>query len=124
RSNVNRADPLLNVQPNFYPPLTGGVEPGDPFTPLLRVYENDKNQIRILVGAHEEVHNFTVHGIKWLFEPGTPTDLASVNNSGYRNSQMMGISEHFEFLSPIVPIENQNPPPGGGGGGFKSGTDG
>jgi manganese oxidase len=100
-SNILRADPLLNVQPNFYPPLTGGVQPGDPFTPLLRAYENDKVQIRILVGAHEEGHNFTVHGHKWLFEPGTPQDPVSSanNNTGYRNSQMMGISEHFEFVA-------------------------
>jgi len=100
-SNIVRADPLLNVQPTFYPPLTGGVQPGDPFTPLLRAYENDKVQIRILVGAHEEGHNFTVHGHKWLFEPGTPQDPISSanNNTGYRNSQMMGISEHFEFVA-------------------------
>jgi hypothetical protein len=98
-SNIVRADPLLNVQPTFYPPLTGGVQPGDPFTPLLRAYENDKVQVRILVGAHEEGHNFTVHGHKWLFEPGTPQDPLAVNNTGYRNSQIMGISEHFEFVT-------------------------
>lgn len=106
-SRVNRADPALNTQPNFYPPLTGGVEPADPFTPLLRAYENDRVQVRVLVGAHEEGHNFSIHGVKWLFEP-------SASNSGWRNSQMMGISEHFEFLAPLVPIENQNPAPGGG----------
>ena len=100
-SNIFRADPLLNVQPTFYPPLTGGVQPGDPFTPLLRAYENDKVQVRILVGAHEEGHNFNVHGHKWLFEPGTPQDPISSanNNTGYRNSQIMGISEHFEFVT-------------------------
>jgi hypothetical protein len=93
--SITRADPLLNVQPNFYPRLTKGVKPTDPFTPLMRFYENDKVQIRILVGAHEEGHNVSVHGTKWLFEPSDP-------NSGWRNSQMMGISEHFEFvLSPI-----------------------
>ena len=57
-------------------------------------------QIRLLVGAHEEGHNFSVHGIKWLFEPSEP-------NSGYRNSQMMGISEHFEFIVPQI-IKNPN----------------
>jgi hypothetical protein len=51
RSNVLRADGRFNVQPNFYPPLTADVQPGDPFTPLLRAYENDPVQIRILVGA-------------------------------------------------------------------------
>jgi manganese oxidase len=92
-SNVTRADTALNVQPGFYAPLTTNVQPKDPYTPLLRSYENDRVQIRILVGAHEEGHNFSVHGIKWLFEPSDP-------NSGWRNSQMMGISEHFEFIVP------------------------
>jgi manganese oxidase len=96
RSDVTRADPAFNTQPNFYPALTSDVKPGDPFTPLLRAYENDKVQIRILVGAHEEGHNFSIHGMKWLFEP-------SDANSGYRNSQMMGISEHYEFVVPTLP---------------------
>ena len=99
KSNITRADPQFNVQPTFYPALTKGVEPGDPFTPLLRVYENDKVQIRILVGAHEETHNLTINGHKWLHQPGTPQDLLAVNNSGFRNSQIAGISEHFEFLT-------------------------
>lgn len=96
RSNVTRADGRFNIQPNFYPPLTADVQPGDPFTPLLRAYEDDPVQIRILVGAHEEGHNFNVNGIKWKFEP-------SDTNSGYRNNQMMGISEHFEFVVPKLP---------------------
>ncbi|HKS10385.1 MAG TPA: hypothetical protein VJS13_12615, partial [Pyrinomonadaceae bacterium] len=99
KSNILRADPNFNVQPTFYPALTNGVQPGDPFTPLLRAYENDRVQIRILVGAHEETHNLTINGHKWLHQPGTPTDPLAVNNSGYRNSQMAGISEHFEMLT-------------------------
>src|ERR1700752_2013362 len=99
KSNIFRADPLFNVQPSFYPALTKGVQPGDPVTPLLRAYENDKVQIRILVGAHEETHNLTINGHKWFHQPGTPQDPLAVNNSGYRNSQMAGISEHFEFLT-------------------------
>jgi len=99
KSNITRADPQFNVQPTFYPALTKGVQPGDPFTPLLRAYENDKVQIRILVGAHEETHNLTINGHKWLHQPGTPQDPLAVNNSGFRNSQMAGISEHFEFVT-------------------------
>lgn len=99
KSNITRADPLFNVQPTFYPALTKGVQPGDPFTPLLRAYENDKVQIRILVGAHEETHNLTINGHKWLHQPGTPQDPLAINNTGYRNSQVAGISEHFEFLT-------------------------
>ncbi len=98
RSDITRANTALNIQPAFYPPLTGGIKPGDPYTPLLRAYEDDRVQIRILVGAHEEGHNFAINGIKWLFEP-------SDANSGYRASQMMGISEHFEFIVPMLPKE-------------------
>ncbi|HEX8720343.1 MAG TPA: hypothetical protein VF736_06865, partial [Pyrinomonadaceae bacterium] len=105
RSNVNRADARFNVQPTFYPALTGDVKGGDPYTPLLRAYEDDTVQVRILVGAHEEGHNFEVQGIKWKFEPGTPEDPVADanNNTGYRNNQMMGISEHYEFVVPKLP---------------------
>jgi hypothetical protein len=104
RSDIIRKDTRFNVQPNFYPPLTAGIEPGDPFTPLLRAFEDDRVQVRILVGAHEEGHNFTINGIKWLFEPSFP-------NSGWRNSQMMGISEHYEFVVPVLPMPDQTPGP-------------
>ena len=103
RSDITRANPALNSQPGFYPALTGGLQGGDPFTPVLRAYEADKVQIRVLVGAHEESHNFSVHGQKWLYERTDP-------NSGYRNSQSMGISEHFEFELPgIAAIKGATP---------------
>jgi hypothetical protein len=92
-SNISRADTMLNVQPTFYQALNQGLLPRDPYTPMLRAYENDRVQVRVLVGGQEEGHNFNIHGIKWLQEPGNP-------DSGYRNSQMMGISEHFEFIVP------------------------
>ncbi|MDH3496506.1 MAG: copper oxidase [Gemmatimonadota bacterium] len=94
---IKRADPLMDADPATWPvaPLTGGVLAGDPATPLFRTYEGDKVQVRTLVGAHEEGHNFTVHGLRWLFEP-------SWANSGYRSSQMYGISEHFEFEIPAM----------------------
>jgi len=109
KSNIFRADPAFNVQPTFYPALTQGVQAGDPFTPLLRAYENDKIQIRILVGAHEETHNLTINGHKWLHQPGTPQDPLAVNNSGFRNSQMAGISEHFEMLTGKESIMGSRP---------------
>jgi len=93
---VLRADPDMNQQPVFYPPLTADVRPGDPFTPIMRAYENDRVQMRLLVGAQEEGHNFLAHGLKWLLEP-------SWSNSGYRNFGMMGISEHFEMAVPEFP---------------------
>lgn len=92
----DRADNDLDSQPTFYPPLTQGLEGGDPFTPLFRAFEGDHVHIRTLVGAHEEPHNFTVHGLKWLAEPDYP-------DSGYRNSQSAAISEWFDFVVPRVP---------------------
>ncbi len=94
-ASISRPNSPLN-NPDPYPaPLTGGVQPADPFTPLLRAYANDHVQIRVQVGATEESHNFSTHGTKWMHEP-------SWNNSGYRNSQMIGISEHFEMLLPSL----------------------
>jgi hypothetical protein len=98
-SLTNREDAALNVQPGFYPPLTKGLTPGDPFTPMFRVFEGDRVHIRVLVGAHEEPHNFSVNGVKWLAEPDYP-------DSGYRNSQGMAISEWFDFVVPRVPSLN------------------
>jgi len=96
QSRTDRAVKALNSQPNVFSwPLTKDVMPGDPFTPLLKAYTGDRVQIRILMGAHEEGHNFSAHGIKWLFE-------SSLKNSGYKNAQMLGISEHFEFEVPTV----------------------
>ncbi len=97
-SKTTRADPALNSQPSFYPPLTKGVQPLDPFTPLMRAYEGDKTIVRMLTGATEEGHNFTIHGLRWLHEADDPT-------SGWRNAEMNGISEHFEFeLGPLPRI--------------------
>lgn len=86
--------PALTTQPApqlLEPYIDGGPQRTDPFTPLIRGYPGDKIQIRTLVGAHLQPHAFTVHGNKWLFEP-------SYQNSGWRNVQGMGISEHFEML--------------------------
>lgn len=105
-SSIERADKQLNVQPpptqaispgspyNFppylIPPGAGGPQETDPFTPLIRGYTGDDIQIRTLVGAHLQPHAFTIHGVKWLAQP-------SYMNSGYRNVQGMGLSEHFEM---------------------------
>ncbi|MGR8931873.1 MAG: copper oxidase [Gammaproteobacteria bacterium] len=90
-SRTDRAIAQLNTQPQFFvQSLTEDLLPGDPFTPMLKAYAGDRVQIRILQGAHEEGHNFGIDGVRWLFEP-------SAKNSGYKNGQMLGISEHFEF---------------------------
>ncbi|HEX4966049.1 MAG TPA: hypothetical protein VF173_34890, partial [Thermoanaerobaculia bacterium] len=79
-------------QTSPYTALTAGVQPGDPFTPLLRAYPGDDVQLRTLTGAHLNPHNFTIQGINWLMQP-------SFVDSGWRNSQVMGISEHFDLIS-------------------------
>lgn len=67
------------------------VTHGDPSTPLLKAYQGDKVMIRLIQGAQEEQHIFSVNGQKWLKEPSDP-------DSGYTNAQEIGISEHFEFF--------------------------
>lgn len=82
-----------------YPPLTAGVEASDPFTPLLRGYAGDDVQVRVLIGAHINPHNFTIHSLDWLNQP-------SYVDSGWRNSQVMGISEHYNLLLKLLPMFN------------------
>jgi hypothetical protein len=94
-SSIPRADPDLNAQPN--PLELVNAQPDDPYTPLLEAYANDKVQVRTLVGAHVQSHAFEIHGVKWLFEP-------TYKNSGYRNAQLMGLSEHFEMLFDLPPV--------------------
>ncbi|MEY4675404.1 MAG: hypothetical protein RL148_3188, partial [Planctomycetota bacterium] len=65
---------------------------GDPLTPIMRMYQGDKFQIRIVQGSHEDSHAFKINRSKWLRDPAVP-------NSGYINGQHTGISEHFEFAS-------------------------
>jgi len=71
-------------------PLSPGMDAGDPYTPLARAYNGDRIQVRTLVGAHVNPHFFNIHGVKWYFEP-------SFENSGFRSTQMMSLSEHFEM---------------------------
>ena len=119
-ASIQRSNPQLNSQPTpgtaigssgfKYPPaLTAGVTGPDPYTALLRAYEGDNVQIRLIAGAHVLPHTFGVNGMKWHFEPGTPVDPNSVNDSGYRNLQGIGISEHFELLMK-VPRTASGPP--------------
>ncbi len=119
-ASIERSNPQFNVQPTpgaaigasgfKYPPkLTGGVTGYDPYTALLRAYEGDNVQIRLIAGAHVLPHTFGVNGMKWFFEPGTPVDPKSVNNSGYRNLQAIGISEHFELLTRVPRTASGSP---------------
>lgn len=85
----------------FPPAITQGLFGPDPYTALLRAYAGDNVQVRVIAGAHAVPHTFGINGVKWLFEPGTPADPAAVNNSGYRDTEAIGISEHFEMLFPL-----------------------
>ena len=102
--SICRTDSALNSQPaggspinpaqptgfKFGPPFAGATGT-DLYTPLLRAYEGDLVQVRTLVGAHMEPHSFHMQGVKWQFEP-------SFTNSGFRATQGMGISEHYEMI--------------------------
>jgi hypothetical protein len=81
----------------------------DPMTPLLRAYQGDNVQIRMLVGAHVFQHQFNLQGPTWFAEP-------SWKNSGYRSAQPTGLSEHFELLfkvpSSSAPSINRKCPDG------------
>lgn len=80
----------------------GNAQPnGDPFTPLMRAYQNDNVQIRTLVGAHVFAHQFDLAGPTWFSEPAW-------KNSGYRSAQAMGLSEHFEMLFRVPPSSAPN----------------
>lgn len=72
-------------------PISQAMGPTDPYTPLLHGYEGDHVQIRLLAGAHTSMHDFTMHGLRWLAEPFEP-------NSGYRQTQFILLSEHYELL--------------------------
>jgi len=77
----------------------------EPLTPMMRAYQNDNVQVRVLVGAHVFAHQFNLMGPRWVTEP-------SWENSGYRSNQPMGLSEHFE-LRFKVPSSSAPLPTGG-----------
>src|SRR3954453_14642486 len=63
---------------------------GDPSTPIFRAYQHDPVIFRFMGGAHEEGHNFTLSGHRWLQEPDDP-------NSSLYDSQFVMISEFFNM---------------------------
>ncbi|WP_196138409.1 hypothetical protein [Aliikangiella sp. G2MR2-5] len=100
-SSIKRLNKKLNEQPDLYDkPLVplgkDGVRKTDPYTPMLRAYANDKVEIRTIVGAVDSVHSMRVQGVNWDAEP-------SYSDSGKRDTQGMGISEHFELLFQLPP---------------------
>jgi len=111
---VPRRIPELNMQPlpgsningTVFPPAvnSGLLEPGDPFTPTLRTYAGDLIRVKMQAGGHEEEHNATIHGVKWL---QTGSGHGKSGNSGWRNAQAGGISEQFTLSMPVVPGQGQ-----------------
>ncbi len=112
-SRTDRAIPAMNLAPNLISSATGptggttlfpphinkaGAEPGDPFTPMLRTYTGDNVRLRVHAGGHEEEHNVTLHGVKWL---QSGSGFGNSSNSGWRASQMVGISEQMGFIAPV-----------------------
>jgi hypothetical protein len=76
----------------------------DPLTPLLRAYQNDRVEVRTLVGAHQLAHFFNIRGMRWLWE-------SDWKDSGYRSSMGMGLSERTEmkFKAPYSSAQILNP---------------
>ena len=99
---------------------------GDPGTPVLATYEGDNLQVRLVQGAQEEQHVFTMTGGRWLMQVGDtwpkiagnslawkamkPDDQsAAQKSSGYTAAQQIGISEHMEFDAPVANRTNRDP---------------
>ena len=109
QSRTDRKIAAMNVQPTaatvingtrFPPPINhAGVNPGDPFTPMMRTYAGDFVRIKIQSGGNEEEHNTTIHGLKWLF---AGAGHGQAKNSGWRNGQASGISEQFTLAAPVT----------------------
>jgi manganese oxidase len=106
--SIERLDPAYSTQPaggaQINPMCSGvgcftfpkdaisdGMGATDPYTPLLHGYEGDPVQVRMLVGAHTSMHDFTMHGTRWLAEPFE-------KNSGWRSTQFILLSEHYEAM--------------------------
>jgi manganese oxidase len=98
RRNFNCALYAKELLDNGCDPAILRLEPwrqfGDPATPVLPALEGDRVQIRLIQGAQEAQHIFTMNGVKWHRLPG---ETKGGNNSGFVNAQPIGISEHFEF---------------------------
>ncbi|WP_245814315.1 hypothetical protein [Cystobacter ferrugineus] len=103
QTRTDRAIPAFNTRLGNtpYPPLTGDIGRGDPFTPILRAYTGDNVRVRVQIGGHEEEFNTTMHGLKWL-QGGS--SYGSAPNSGWRNAQVHGISEQFSVSLSLMPL--------------------
>ncbi|WP_286164334.1 hypothetical protein [Azoarcus sp. DN11] len=85
----------------------GGDVAGDPFTPMLRTYAGDIVRVRVQAGGQEEAHSVSIHGVKWL-QAGS--SFGAAPNSGWRNGQMVGISEQFSLGMPVAMYAHPDTP--------------
>jgi len=86
-TRVNSASTGAKKEPAY---VFSSAVHGDPSTPIFRAYQKDPVIFRFMGGAHEEGHNFTLSGHRWLSEPDDP-------NSNLYDSQMLAIAEWFNF---------------------------
>ncbi len=108
QTRTDRAIPQLNTSFGDMPYPTQGNcdgincdrQAGDPITPIMRAYQRDEVKIKIQVGATEEQHQSTIHGLKWL---SNGSGFGRSPNSGWRNFQSHGISEQFSLQAPVNP---------------------
>ncbi|MCC7090761.1 MAG: hypothetical protein IT524_02195 [Nitrosomonas sp.] len=105
QTRIDRAIAVLNDDTGHtpYEPLTSGIFPGDPFTPILRAYAGDQIRIKIQGGAHEHEHNASINGLTWL-QAGS--GFGQAPHSGWRNSQNAGLSEQFTFHANVIDFES------------------
>lgn len=104
--SIERADPDLNRAPANYPlvitqkppktwPLISkGMQTYDPFTPIIEVFDRERFKIRMLAGAHEHEHSFTLNAATWRAMPYEP-------DSGFRSFTTSALSEHHEILGAL-----------------------
>ncbi len=72
---------------------------GDPFTELYQAFKGDRIQMRLIQGAQEVQHVFTVQNMRWRRDFDNP-------ESPFVSAQPVGISEHFEMGMPHFPNLN------------------
>ncbi|MFD2191030.1 hypothetical protein [Pistricoccus aurantiacus] len=70
--------------------------PGDPSTEIFEAYDGDRVQVRLIQGAQEVQHVFTVNGQRWKRQPAKDEDI-------WVSSQEIGISEHMEMEMQVQP---------------------
>jgi len=66
---------------------------GDPSTEIFEGYVGDKVQVRLIQGAQEVQHVFTISGRNWLRQPAADQS----HDNARVSAQEVGISEHFEM---------------------------